>query len=157
SRPDEFGRGPRGHPMKYPVSRKSSEFLNSAARRDHSSARLWGTDAKVPPSVPCPVRNRAASKGAAAVPLLLLLAALLGTVACTKDPPAATSKSPVTLDPDVFETDRPELFKTAKAITRALPTQIIANGTISPDVTRTIHVTSLGGGRVVDLNVKLGD
>ena len=40
---------------------------------------------------------------------------------------------------------------------RSLPTAITANGTVSPDVNRTIHVTSLGGGRVVDLKVKLGD
>jgi cobalt-zinc-cadmium efflux system membrane fusion protein len=78
-------------------------------------------------------------------------------MACSKDTPAATSKAPVTIDPDVFESDHPELFKTAKAEVRALPTQVIANGTISPDVTRTIHVTSLGGGRVVDMRVKLGD
>jgi cobalt-zinc-cadmium efflux system membrane fusion protein len=78
-------------------------------------------------------------------------------MACSKDTPAATSKPPVTLDPDVFDTDQPELFKTAKAETRSLPTLVTANGTVSPDVNRTIHVTSLGGGRVVDLNVKLGD
>ena len=54
-------------------------------------------------------------------------------------------------------TDHPELFKTAKAETRALPTLVTANGTISPDVNRTIHVTSLGAGRVVELKVKLGD
>jgi len=49
------------------------------------------------------------------------------------------------------------LYKTAKAETRALPTELTANGTVTPDVTRTIHVTSLGGGRVIDLKVKLGD
>jgi cobalt-zinc-cadmium efflux system membrane fusion protein len=87
----------------------------------------------------------------------LLLAALGGAAACSKDTPAATSKPPVTVDPDVFDTDQPQLFKTAKAETRALPTQVTANGTVSPDVNRTIHVTSLGGGRVVDLKVKLGD
>ena len=90
--------------------------------------------------------------------LLLLLLAILGFgVACSKDTPAATSKPPVTVDPDVFDADQPQLFKTAKAETRALPTQVIANGTVSPDVNRTIHVTSLGGGRVIDLKVKLGD
>ena len=34
---------------------------------------------------------------------------------------------------------------------------VTANGSRSPDVNRTIHVTSLGAGRVVDLRVKLGD
>jgi len=91
------------------------------------------------------------------VPLALLLAALAGGVACSKETPAAANKAPVTIDPDVFDTDHPELFKTAKAETRSLPTQVLANGTVSPDVNRTIHVTSLGGGRVVDLKVKLGD
>jgi membrane fusion protein, heavy metal efflux system len=89
--------------------------------------------------------------------LLLLLAALGLGVACSKDIPAATSKPPVTVDPDVFDTDQPQLFKTAKAETRGLPTQVVANGTVSPDVNRTIHVTSLGGGRVIDLKVRLGD
>jgi cobalt-zinc-cadmium efflux system membrane fusion protein len=87
----------------------------------------------------------------------LLLAILACGLACSKDTPAATSKPPVTIDPDVFEADHPELFKTAKAETRSLPTVITANGTISPDVNRTIHVTSLGGGRVVELRAKLGD
>jgi cobalt-zinc-cadmium efflux system membrane fusion protein len=76
---------------------------------------------------------------------------------CSRDTPAATSKPPVTIDPDVFTADHPELFKTAKAELRKLPTQVSANGVVSPDVNRTIHVTSLGAGRVVDLKAKLGD
>ena len=91
------------------------------------------------------------------VPRALLLASLCLGIACSRETPASASKPPVTLDPDVFETNQPELFRTAKAETRSLPTQVTANGTISPDVSRTIHVTSLGGGRVVDLKVKLGD
>jgi cobalt-zinc-cadmium efflux system membrane fusion protein len=91
------------------------------------------------------------------VPRALLLASLCLGIACSRETPASASKPPVTLDPDVFETNQPEFFRTAKAETRSLPTQVTANGTISPDVSRTIHVTSLGGGRVVDLKVKLGD
>ena len=86
-----------------------------------------------------------------------ILAALAAGLACSNDSKVAAAKPAVTLDPDVFETDHPELFKTAKAESRALPTQITANGTVTPDVSRTIHVTSLGSGRVVDLKVKLGD
>lgn len=89
--------------------------------------------------------------------ILLTLLALGLSSGCSKDTPAANSKPPVTLDPDVFVADNPSLFKTAKAESHALPTVVTANGTISPDVNRTIHVTSLGGGRVVDLKVKLGD
>jgi len=91
------------------------------------------------------------------LPLALVLASLGVGIACSKDTPVAASKPPVTLDPDVYETDQPAVFKISKAETRALPTQVTANGTVSPDVTRTIHVTSLGAGRVVDLKVKLGD
>ena len=87
----------------------------------------------------------------------LLLAALCFGIGCAKETPAAASKPPVTLDPDVFEAEHPKLFKTAKAETRALPTQVTANGTVTPDVNRTIHVTSLGAGRVMELKAKLGD
>jgi len=89
--------------------------------------------------------------------LALLLVALGVGVACSKDTPASTSKPPITLDPDVYDTDQPQLFKVAPAETRSLPNLVTANGTVTPDVNRTIHVTSLGGGRVVDLKVKLGD
>ncbi|HXJ91053.1 MAG TPA: efflux RND transporter periplasmic adaptor subunit [Candidatus Binatia bacterium] len=87
----------------------------------------------------------------------ILLSALAMCAACSRETPAAASKPSVTLDPDVFTADHPELFKTAKAELRQLPTQITANGVIAPDVNRTIHVTSLGSGRVIDLKVKLGD
>ncbi len=91
------------------------------------------------------------------IPVAILLAALTTALGCSRDTPAATSKPPVTIDPDVFTADHPELFKTAKAELRKLPTQVSANGVVSPDVNRTIHVTSLGAGRVVDLKAKLGD
>jgi cobalt-zinc-cadmium efflux system membrane fusion protein len=89
--------------------------------------------------------------------LILVLSFVAGGLACSKETPAAADKPAVTLDPEIFDVDHPELFKTAKAETRALPAQVTANGTITPDVNRTIHVTSLGGGRVVDLKAKLGD
>jgi cobalt-zinc-cadmium efflux system membrane fusion protein len=87
----------------------------------------------------------------------LILAAILCMAGCSNETPVAASKFPVTVDPDLFSVEQPELFKTAKAETRALPTELTANGTVSPDVNRTIHVTSLGGGRVMELKVKLGD
>jgi membrane fusion protein, heavy metal efflux system len=90
-----------------------------------------------------------------AIAVLLPLFFLL--VSCSGDPKAAPTKAEISIDPNVFETDHPELFKTTKVITRQVPTVLSANGTIAPDVNRTIHVTSLGGGRVVDLKVRLGD
>jgi cobalt-zinc-cadmium efflux system membrane fusion protein len=91
------------------------------------------------------------------LPQFALVAALLCAGGCSKETPVAASKAPVTVDPDVFSVEHPELFKTVKAETRQLPTELTANGTVTPDVNRTIHVTSLGGGRVIDLKVKLGD
>ena len=85
------------------------------------------------------------------------IAALVCNLACSRDSGAVPTKLPVTIDPDVFETDHPELFPLVKAETRKLPAEVVANGAVNPDVTRTIHVTSLGAGRVIDLKVKLGD
>jgi membrane fusion protein, heavy metal efflux system len=78
-------------------------------------------------------------------------------VSCTRETKAAPTKQEVLLDPNLFETDHPDLFKTATVAARQMPTTLTANGSVAPDVNRTIHVTSLGGGRVVDLKVKLGD
>ncbi|HTS38509.1 MAG TPA: efflux RND transporter periplasmic adaptor subunit [Candidatus Solibacter sp.] len=132
------------------------EILSSGARREPWSARPCGTEHRVPP-VPCRTRSQAVSPAAAWTPLILLLAVMSCGLGCSKETPAATSKPPVTLDPDLFDTDHPELFKTAKAETRSLPTLVTANGSISPDVNRTIHVTSLGSGRVLELRARLGD
>jgi len=102
-------------------------------------------------------RLRACAANFRLVMVGVLFVALMVGIGCSKETPAAASKASVTVDPDVFSVSDPQLFKTTKVETRALPTELSANGTVTPDVTRTIHVTSLGGGRVVDLKVKLGD
>jgi cobalt-zinc-cadmium efflux system membrane fusion protein len=79
------------------------------------------------------------------------------TLACSRDPKGATTKAEVNLDPNLFRVERPELFKLAKVENRDLPTILDANATVNPDVTRTIHVTSQGSGRVTDLKARLGD
>ena len=85
----------------------------------------------------------------------LLLAAM--GVSCSRDPKAAPTKAEVTLDPNLYTVEHPDLFKLATVDTRDLPTTLNANGSVTPDVNRTIHVTSQGSGRVVDLRVRLGD
>jgi len=85
---------------------------------------------------------------------LLLLAA---GIACSDNSKAAPTRTETTIDPSVFHVDQPDLFKLAKIETRQLSTQLDANGVVTPDVNRNIHVTSQGSGRVVDLRVKLGD
>ena len=87
-----------------------------------------------------------------AVSLLSLLA-----ISCSDSSKAAPTKTEVTLEKDVFNVDHLEVFKLVKAEERELPTVLTANGAVTPDVNRTIHVTSQGSGRVVDLRVRLGD
>ena len=76
---------------------------------------------------------------------------------CSDVTRAAPTKTDVTVDPNLYTVERPELFKLVTAESRNVPTMLTANASVTPDVNRTIHVTSLGSGRVVDLKVRLGD
>ncbi len=80
-----------------------------------------------------------------------------GAIACSHDAPPAPTKSEATLDPGVFDVQNPERFKLDKVQTRSLPTELTANGSVTPDVARTIHVTSMGSGRVAEIRAHLGD
>ncbi len=91
-----------------------------------------------------------------ATSLAVVCATLWGT-ACSDPKKPEPTKVEVKLESGVFNVDRPELFKVVKVGTRDLPTLLKANGSVTPDVNRTIHVTSQGSGRVVDLRVRLGD
>jgi cobalt-zinc-cadmium efflux system membrane fusion protein len=82
---------------------------------------------------------------------------LIASVGCANDTKAAPTKQEITIDPNLLTVDHPELFQTVKVESRDLPTELHANGTVQPDVNKTIHVTSLGSGRVVDLKARLGD
>ncbi len=87
----------------------------------------------------------------------LIISLIILSVSCSNDTKAVPTKAEVTLDPNLYNIDHPELFKLVRAEARDLPTVLRANGSVIPDVNRTIHVTSQGSGRVVDLRVKLGD
>jgi cobalt-zinc-cadmium efflux system membrane fusion protein len=76
---------------------------------------------------------------------------------CSNETKAAPTKAEVTVDPNLYTVEHPELFKLATAESRDVPTVLTANGSVTPDVNRTIHVTSQGSGRVTDLKVRLGD
>jgi cobalt-zinc-cadmium efflux system membrane fusion protein len=92
----------------------------------------------------------------AAVTVLLGLL-IVAAVACSHEAPPAPTKSEATLDPGVFDVQNPERFKLDKVQTRSLPTELTANGSVTPDVARTIHVTSMGSGRVAEIRAHLGD
>jgi cobalt-zinc-cadmium efflux system membrane fusion protein len=79
------------------------------------------------------------------------------SISCSDDPKAASTKAEVTLDPNVYTVDHPDLYELATVENRDLPTMLNANGSVTPDINSTIHVTSQGSGRVVELKVRLGD
>jgi cobalt-zinc-cadmium efflux system membrane fusion protein len=88
---------------------------------------------------------------------LFVAALALFSTACSREQQAAAAKTEVTLQPGVFSVEHPDNFKLVAIASRSLPTILATSGTVSPDVSRTIHVTSLGSGRVVELNARLGD
>jgi cobalt-zinc-cadmium efflux system membrane fusion protein len=100
------------------------------------------------------MQNKNIRRYAALVTCLLVI---VTATSCSKETKAAPTKAEVTLEPGVYTVDNPEVFKLAKVETRQLPNILNANGVVTPDVNRTIHVTSQGSGRVVDLKVRLGD
>ena len=90
-----------------------------------------------------------------AVVAIFLLAVISGSCA---DPTKATpAKAEVTLEPGVFTVERPDLFRLVKVEQRSLPVELTSNGAVAPDLSRTIHLSSMGSGRALDLNVRLGD
>ena len=76
---------------------------------------------------------------------------------CSDPSKPASTKSDVTLDPNLYTVEHADLFQLATVEIRDLPITLNANGTVTPDVNSTIHVTSQGSGRVVELKVRLGD
>ena len=92
-----------------------------------------------------------------ALAIFTVLLWMMFLVSCSNDTKASPTKAEITLDPTLYSTDHPELFKLVRVETRELATVLTANGSVVPDLNRTIHVTSQGSGRVVELRVKLGD
>ena len=89
--------------------------------------------------------------------MLLCLLLLAATFACSNHTKVAPAKREVTVDPNLLTIEHPEMFQMVKVESRELPSEMSANGNIQPDVSKTIHVTSQGSGRVVELRVRLGD
>lgn len=100
-----------------------------------------------------------------ACPRLLCLMPIIGTAllagGCSRQtsadnnpPPARIEPAP---DPNSFQPKRPEQFPLVEAQTRRVPDQLLLNCVVSPDVQRTVHVTSLSGGRVTEIRARLGD
>jgi multidrug efflux pump subunit AcrA (membrane-fusion protein) len=60
-------------------------------------------------------------------------------------------------DPSVAEVDHPEQFPLATAALRSAHDDLTVNGAVTPDVSRTVPVNALSGGRVVEIAARLGD
>ena len=104
------------------------------------------------------VGSRVTFLGAAAI--AILSAALSG---CSREPvngaPAVAPATTVESVPDrnVVTVTNPERFSVAQAVARHESDQILANGIVAADVSRSYAVNALSSGRVVDVRARLGD
>jgi cobalt-zinc-cadmium efflux system membrane fusion protein len=60
-------------------------------------------------------------------------------------------------DPNLILVDKPGRFPLVTAAARAEVSELIANGSVAPDVSRTVPVNALSAGRVIDVHARLGD
>jgi cobalt-zinc-cadmium efflux system membrane fusion protein len=90
----------------------------------------------------------------------ILSAALSG---CSREPaqaspsPAPTATVESVPDRNIVTVTNPERFPLAQAVARHESDQILANGTVAADVSRSHTVNALSSGRVVDVKARLGD
>ncbi|MGA8875303.1 MAG: efflux RND transporter periplasmic adaptor subunit [Candidatus Korobacteraceae bacterium] len=74
-----------------------------------------------------------------------------------KSQPLSDKVVETNVDPDVVTMQNPGQFQLTPAQVRKVGDEVHVNCVVSPDVNRSIPVVSLGGGRVVEINAKLGD
>ena len=104
------------------------------------------------------------SIGPSAWPLLFLRAAFLLRVAqhtaalrkAGAEAPPAPNVVPVA-DAALFTVARPDQFPLAAATARPATSELIVTGTVTPDVSKQVPVPSLATGRIVEIDVRLGD
>jgi cobalt-zinc-cadmium efflux system membrane fusion protein len=94
---------------------------------------------------------------------LVLAAATVLTGCSSKAAPDAEAMAPppanVVEEPDlnIVKVDHPERFKLVEAGSTEERPEVHAVGTINPDISKSVPVTSLASGRVVGIYAKLGD
>ncbi len=78
-----------------------------------------------------------------------------------KADPKAEAPTPVKVeherDVNVVQVDHPEQFPLFTAVEHVSTSQLVVNGVVSPDISRTVPVISLAVGRVVEIKARLGD
>ena len=96
----------------------------------------------------------------AAIAALLLAAFLFGCGESKSDPKAEAppqAKVEHEQDVNVVQVDHPEQFPLATAAAYISSSKLMATGSVSPDISRTVPVISLATGRVVEIRARLGD
>ena len=92
-----------------------------------------------------------------------IVGCLAGLAGCSSQEVSAVSNNPPTVkveqvpDPNLITVDKPERFPLAVSTSRAEVSELIANGSVAPDVSRTVPVNALSSGRVLEVNARLGD
>jgi len=93
----------------------------------------------------------------------VLLGALLLNCSCGNRSASADSIDPSKVqveeapDANTVVVDHPEIFRLAAAQQRASFNELNATGVVQPDVSRTVAVLSLAGGRAIEVRARLGD
>jgi cobalt-zinc-cadmium efflux system membrane fusion protein len=77
--------------------------------------------------------------------------------ACTKAKSEPTKTQIVVADPNVIQIDAPERFNVTEVASENIFEVLHVNGVVAPDVSRTVPVLSLSGGRAVDIRARIGD
>jgi cobalt-zinc-cadmium efflux system membrane fusion protein len=92
-----------------------------------------------------------------AVPLLVLG----GCGSSNEEKTAEEAPPPATVIPGVdlsdFAVDHPEQYPIVTAALYSAPSELVATGSVLPDISRTVPVITLASGRVVDIRARLGD
>ena len=92
--------------------------------------------------------------------LVIVLAAVVALCGCSRGSVNAKVNEVKVVeapDPNLVVMEHPELFPTVTVELRKIPTELPVNGVIAPDVSRTVPVNALTGGRVVEIKARLGD
>jgi cobalt-zinc-cadmium efflux system membrane fusion protein len=102
--------------------------------------------------------------GTERVAVALALCAAFGAAGCgekSASDPSAGAPPPAQVEnvanANLVQVDDPKQFPLATATAFQAPSQLVANGVVSPDVARTVPVISIATGRVVEIKARLGD
>jgi cobalt-zinc-cadmium efflux system membrane fusion protein len=93
----------------------------------------------------------------ASLSLALLLAGCGGSKADPKSEAPPEIKVEHEQDVNVVQVDHPEQFPLVAALEHISTSQLVATGSVSPDISRSVPVISLATGRVVEILARLGD